>query len=399
LALKSSNTDHSVVPAQVKGKFDYVDAIRGFAILAVMAVHVGQQIAHLPFALSEVTRLGNIGVQLFFVASAFTLSLSMSRRKSFEKKPARNYFLRRYFRIAPMYYFGIVMYYVLRVIYKGTLQPEGYDLLSVITNFTFTHGFSPDTFNYIVPGGWSIAVEFSFYLIFPTLFKIIKNERHVFVFIFATIILAFVGAPVWDAIYGVDSNLHSFKYYVFTTQYSNFGFGILLYFLWKRTDQIQKYVNRSRKVISLFWFFIGAAVFVIAYMLNAIPNYYLIKPTIYSMSFLFFSLSLINYEWRVFVNQFSIRIGQLSYSLYITHFVFAWFVVPEIMRLSPIQFSSSIIRFSISYILTLGLSFLFALATNHFVENKGIQMGKDIIRQLESGHHLKAISFVFLRRK
>lgn len=47
-------------------------------------------------------------------------------------------------------------------------------LLSIIT---FTNGWNPQWINSIVPGGWSVAVEMTFYLVVPFIFKAIDNIK------------------------------------------------------------------------------------------------------------------------------------------------------------------------------------------------------------------------------
>ena len=106
---------------------------------------------------------------LFFVASAYTLCLSASRRA----EPARSFYLRRFFRIAPLYYFAIVLYAIvayIQVRFGGVDRTADYSLLNVASNVLFLHGLFPSANNSVVPGGWSIATEMMFYTIFPILF-------------------------------------------------------------------------------------------------------------------------------------------------------------------------------------------------------------------------------------
>jgi peptidoglycan/LPS O-acetylase OafA/YrhL len=85
-------------------KFDFIDALRGYAILGVLMVHSGGFVsASSPF-LTNFMALGKSGVQLFYIASALTLCMSWEFRKKHEAYPVRNFFIRRFFRIAPMFY-------------------------------------------------------------------------------------------------------------------------------------------------------------------------------------------------------------------------------------------------------------------------------------------------------
>src|SRR5947209_15395493 len=90
-------------------RIEFIDSLRGLAILGVLLVHAGQATAGLSSAMTKLTTAGQYGVQLFFVASAFTLFLSQDSRKN-ESHPIRNFFIRRFFRIAPLFYVGIGFY-------------------------------------------------------------------------------------------------------------------------------------------------------------------------------------------------------------------------------------------------------------------------------------------------
>ena len=101
-------------------KLQYVDAIRGLAIMAVLLVHCGQHgTNHYPAPITQAIVNGQMGVQLFFVMSAFTLFLSYVNRQGRERFAIRNFFIRRVFRIAPMYWLGIAYYLPSRLCRRG----------------------------------------------------------------------------------------------------------------------------------------------------------------------------------------------------------------------------------------------------------------------------------------
>jgi peptidoglycan/LPS O-acetylase OafA/YrhL len=152
--------------------YDYVDALRGLAVLGVIAVHTAQ---HGIFSVSQI--LMNIiynaqmGVQLFYIMSAFTLFLSLKNRFNKERYPIRNFFIRRFFRIAPMFYISIIVYFI------GWQQWE-IGIGNILSHFVFLHGLRASWINTLVPGGWSVGVEMIFYAILPILFLKIKNIRY-----------------------------------------------------------------------------------------------------------------------------------------------------------------------------------------------------------------------------
>ena len=88
--MKSAHTDIE--------NLDYVDMLRGLAILAVLMVHCTQGLSavglqHLPLNLEYLMYAGKHGVALFFVVSSYTLMRSMNNRVNTEHHAIFKYFL------------------------------------------------------------------------------------------------------------------------------------------------------------------------------------------------------------------------------------------------------------------------------------------------------------------
>ena len=153
-------------------KYGFIDGLRGVAILLVMFAHVGMV---LPPAVgyTAMSVYGKYGVQLFFVLSAFTLCHSLERTATPSKVALEGYWIKRWFRIAPLYYLAIPIYYIfLKLNPHATnwILLEDFHAKNIVANLLFVHGFIASANNSIVPGGWSIGCEFAFYAIFPFLF-------------------------------------------------------------------------------------------------------------------------------------------------------------------------------------------------------------------------------------
>ena len=142
-------------------RYDYIDALRGYAILMVIAVHSSQYFETL--AADRLITAGARGVQLFFVASGITLCLSWMARND----GALPFYVRRFFRIAPMFYLAIVFFIFTRGFSPSFYAPDGIGLRHILMTATFTHGMMVDTITSLVPGSWSIADEMMFYAAFP----------------------------------------------------------------------------------------------------------------------------------------------------------------------------------------------------------------------------------------
>lgn len=158
------NNDSTVAP-KVR-RLSYLDALRGWAILLVLLLHASLGSSNLALSpwLKVVSYGGGTGVVLFFVLSAVSLTMSAKSCATFN---IRAFALRRFFRIAPMYYFGIALYLALFGWGPRYEAAEGIRAADVVANLTFTHGFRENAINSVVPGGWSIAAEMIFYVLFP----------------------------------------------------------------------------------------------------------------------------------------------------------------------------------------------------------------------------------------
>ena len=149
-----------------------------------------------------------MALQLFFLASAVTLMMSWSHEKN------RNgcvdvvgFILRRFFRIAPAYYLMSVLYFF--------LEPprRGFDPIQALATYLFINAWHPalmgvvaDTWS-VVPGGWSIGVEFTFYAAFPILACGMTSLCRAIGLLFAALVVgATLNALLWptlDATIGV----------------------------------------------------------------------------------------------------------------------------------------------------------------------------------------------------
>src|SRR5690349_4567081 len=86
-----------------------IDSLRGLAAMQVIAFHLAtmpnSHLATAPWTRPFIEH-GNSGVTLFFLISAFTLGLSMKTRSG-EKHPLLSFWMRRLFRIFPLFLFWL----------------------------------------------------------------------------------------------------------------------------------------------------------------------------------------------------------------------------------------------------------------------------------------------------
>jgi peptidoglycan/LPS O-acetylase OafA/YrhL len=159
-------------------KLTGVDGVRAVAMLMVFAFHVWEFSGH-PDCVAGSFRFGEIigrfalGVDLFIVLSGFCLYWPMANtNKSFDVK---QYFQRRFWRIAPAYYMSILLMLfmpnalvvLMKLLHKPATWQEVPGLVQVLTHLTFTHALHPETWGGIQGAYWSLGLEAQLYVAFP----------------------------------------------------------------------------------------------------------------------------------------------------------------------------------------------------------------------------------------
>jgi exopolysaccharide production protein ExoZ len=161
----------------VTGRNQSLDTLRGVAILLVVVVHCAQVATSIvPGLQSFAIHYGELGVQLFFIVSAYTMMLTFGDRV--DLAAAGSFYIRRVFRIVPLFWIAILAYVLLT---RGEgfklWAPGGINVRDVVLTFFFLQSSSVTAFNSVVPGGWSIAVEMQFYLLFPLILYLFRRQN------------------------------------------------------------------------------------------------------------------------------------------------------------------------------------------------------------------------------
>ena len=357
-------------------KLKYIDALRGLAIMGVLIVHCGQKGSNeaLPVIIQSAILNGAHGVQLFYVASAFTLFLSIANQKALGKNMWSQFFARRFFRIAPMYYLGICYY----------LWQDGFGerywlgdashitVSNVIANIFFVHGFNPYWITSVVPGGWSIAVEMMFYCLIPLLFCRITNTQQAFrlllivLLIRAALQFALIRIPLIES----ERLWTHYLYFYFPNQLPVFVLGIILYFI----------VRDGYKTVLSPAIILAAFFFLIAHLVGIplLPNHVL-----FSVAFVVLAVALSRYPFRILVNDVMVYIGRVSYSLYLVHFAVLFWLervgLVDFINISGV--SGALVNFSIRLLVLTILSVAIASVTYHLVELPMQRIGKKLIHR------------------
>ena len=156
-------------------------------------IYSTQKLTDLPQWLNNIGIQGARGVQLFFIVSAFTLFYSLSRKYETHSIEIKDFFVRRFFRIAPAFYFSF-LFYLCFAIWLNQLGLTGrtgdYTFGRIFSTLTFTGLLSPEWLFSLVPGGWSISAEMLFYLLVPLFFMVVRKLKTAVFLVMATLMIS-----------------------------------------------------------------------------------------------------------------------------------------------------------------------------------------------------------------
>lgn len=150
-----------------------IDGLRGILACSVMLYHytvwagidVGLRFSGLLSAVAF------YAVEAFFVISGMSLAFVYERTDFSRPQTVGTFFVRRFFRIAPLFYAVLAATLVLKWAAVHVLHTPGVampSLVEVIENLSLLFGLVDPTQSLVI-AGWSIGIEMVFYLLFPPL--------------------------------------------------------------------------------------------------------------------------------------------------------------------------------------------------------------------------------------
>ena len=338
----------------------FLDALRGLAAIWVVVVHVAMlpsprlQVA--PFLDLFVVN-GVMGVELFFVVSAFSLCLSMPVHDR-ESRPMLGFALRRFFRIAPLFYLMILVMCVHN--FSGVRINTESILLNITFLFNLVPGYQPS----IVPMGWTIGAEMLFYLIFPLLYRYLKGVLLSISALFVSLAIAKVFSMNLSLLFYDPLN-----YYIYSIFYRFpiFTFGLIAFYMLTLSEK-----RPEKKQIGL------ALLALVPVLFFAITENKVVIFDKYYWEGVMFGALVIGlglFPVAVIVNPVSAWLGRISYSVYLLHAPFIVVLIP-VMRSIQGLVANQTIAYALSLTMTLALVIPAAFLMNYFFEDPINKWGK-----------------------
>jgi peptidoglycan/LPS O-acetylase OafA/YrhL len=287
-------------------RFAYIDALRGYAILSVITAHVALAVFPSDAIGQRLMQSGARGVQLFFVTSAIALMFAWHSHAN----GTAAFFIRRLFRIAPMLWLAIPATFAV----SAAIDPSSVATWDQIAaTALFLHGLTPQWINTAVAGSWTIAVEATFYLLFPLIVVSVTSLRRAAVGLAVSFAVAAAGwlflLSYAQGLGAEPSNWASFAFTSFAVQSPCFMIGVGTYFLIIRSDISDRMAM-----------FAGIAALLLIGAMCAVTRS---SAAYIGFAFAFGALAVAfsHNRLRMLVNRPICALGLISYSAYFWHFL------------------------------------------------------------------------------
>jgi peptidoglycan/LPS O-acetylase OafA/YrhL len=147
-----------------------LDTLRAIAIIIVLIYHYKVVVSR-ENIFGFMSQLGWTGVDLFFVLSGYLIGnqilSAFAKGQDFSLKL---FYIRRFLRTLPNYYFVLALYFIFPIALSGTATAPLWSFLTFTQNLDMRAG---ETFTH----SWSLCIEEQFYLIFPVIALLIAYAR------------------------------------------------------------------------------------------------------------------------------------------------------------------------------------------------------------------------------
>jgi len=355
-----------------KNRYQTIDGLRGIAAICVMFVHSllsyhflyfktwwDQDTVNQTFDKSissdfgaTIYSLGGFGVCIFFMITGFLFYDKLIRSEGHIN--IKNFFIKRFFRISPLYYFVILSVFITVLI---TGLAEFSSLKKTIKSFLSWLCFyfvDIKTISSIAPGSiplagviWTLKVEWIFYFCVP--FLSLFNRKKI-------VSIAFVLLGLATVII-----LYKLKIIVLTITIMPFFLGMLASLI------ANNYIKINKKIL-----------------VNHITSFIILLITIYSiflhkkqfvycllLGLVFIAISNGNSIFGILKTKILISLGSISYSIYLIHGLVLFLINLVFLRNGS---------YLLNTLITIFLTLFVSIFTFYFIERTGVTFGAKITK-------------------
>jgi exopolysaccharide production protein ExoZ len=373
----------------------YIDALRGWAMLLEAFAHAAQgrfaidaltspvwgHPLALPPPLALLAAVSISGIQLFFVVSALSLTLSWQSRGISGPRGVRDYLIRRFLRVAPLFYTAIAFYLILYGWGPRLEAGNGIGIGDVVATAAFVHVWRWTSLNSVVPGDQALGCLAMFWLVLPVILLIARARWRL-------VVLTLVGVvctqllQAWAIAH--RANAGPLGYHGFPAQAVVFLFGIWAAVLTTSGQNAGRLAlgPRTGKGLSLALFVILVLVLPFLHL----PLWLVVYRVQFGVVAALTCAALHRHPAPIVVNRVTVRIGRVSASMY----VWQWALLAPCFHAAQLIVdrlagapADDTLLFLVYFPLLVGASFAVASVTYPLIERPFIRLG----RRLTGGSH------------
>jgi peptidoglycan/LPS O-acetylase OafA/YrhL len=370
--------------SHTQNRIAFLDMLRGFLAFWVYFGHL------LMITIGKDVIWGSpaLAVDGFMVLSGFLMAyhwiLRQEKFPSF-KTQTQDFYLRRYFRIAPLYYLllAVALTYQSKLVeiktVVNTLVPPPWkgrfvvfdnpifaslSLENILSHISFTFGFFPKFANSNILPDWSIGLEMQFYLLFPLLVFLIARIGPLSVTFFS--LMATIATNKLFGLYLTNGPLGRFPQpSLIFFKLNLFLAGMAIAYAYLSKDNRQKLAWLIIGIVSIY----GANVQVM--IITAVMAYLLIFDAERREL-----LSKIG-SWKIF--RF---LGDTSYGLYLLHLLIIYPVLFYLFKESWFLSLSEYGKFGVAFVIITPVVYFLSYILHRVVELNGIRLARVISRRI-----------------
>lgn len=390
----------------VKKNLNALTGTRFIASLMVLLMHFSD-FAKFPDLSIPFIKAGGIGVTYFFILSGFILYYIYheSFEQTLQKNNIRNFLFARIFRIYPAYLLALflmaaLLFYI--KLYYAVSMPLDFSIKYALSFFINLIGLQTWTTNLHIhqfwnAPAWSVSTELMFYLSFPFfLYFILKKFNTLFLLIFA-FIFCILAASMLKILIIIGSAFNGLDTTLWVDYLSNrnaiwriweFFIGVILGKLF--VENSISIMNTKKYRYGLLFLSIFSVIF-IAYMPwpeNKYASLLLRDFRLDIFNIIPFSLIIIILAHecmdnesgilsKILGNKIMVILGEISYSLYIYHWLF-WISISYLVQMNiPVSQVQIFLMIVLCFIFSAASFYLFETPirkymTHKFIKNRGV---------------------------
>jgi exopolysaccharide production protein ExoZ len=293
-----------------------IQILRAIAAVMVAYVHSTNR-----GGVESLPRFGAFGVDIFFVISGFVIA-------SISSKNTKHFFIKRIFRIAPLYIIATSVTALACVSFPEKVNTMTVNAAAFIKSILFIPYLIDTKFESsgpIVQQGWSLNQEMFFYLIMAVCVMVVKNKRYL------GITCALILAGIFMVLNCIDTNIFLLNYYQHSL-FPEFIYGIILFYIYTflKEKNVDRLLIKSGIINTAVFGSIGFACLMYL-ILDSVYGWHITgeRNIYYGVPSLVIVFAFLNIERLLkhngAVNLF-VKLGDASYSLYLFHILIITFL-------------------------------------------------------------------------